>query len=241
MRILYWIVVIGALLLSGASAFLFFGETNMDEEALARAKFDADLAAAESAAETGGPTAQYRLAMTLLDAPEEDLRDPAGARAWFRKAAAQGHIDAQFELGMLFARGDGVPQSYHRAAEWLRLAAGLGRHREAQFRLGDMYFHGRGVPHDYSAALGWFLKAAERGHPVAQHVVGVMYAEGWGVDVDNIEAYKWLTLALPARDRVRAYDPNQDPQAMREALLLRMNQSQIDLARKRVAAWKPSE
>jgi len=240
MRVLYWIVVIGALLLSGASAFLFFGETNMDAEALARAKFDAELAAASAEAETGGAAAQYRLAKTLLDAPD-DLRDPGGARVWLRKAAEQGHIDAQFELGVLFARGDGVPQSYHRAADWLRLAAGLGRHREAQFRLGDMYFHGRGVPQDYGAALGWFLKAAERGHPVAQYVIGVMYAEGWGVEVDNIEAYKWLTLALPARDRVRAYDSNQDPQAVRETLLLRMNQSQIDLARKKLAAWKSAQ
>lgn len=240
MRILYWIVVIGALLLSGGSAFMFFGETNMDPEAQARADFEAAVAAQRPAAVNGTTADQFRLAETYRTGPE-DLRDPGGARYWYRKAAEQGHIAAQFELGMLYARGDGVPQSYHRAAEWLKLAAGLGRHREAQFALGDMYFNGRGVPHDYGAAMSWFRKAAERGHPVAQYVVGTMYAEGWGVETDDLEAYKWLTLAQRAPDAVLAYDPKSDPRERREKLLLRMNRSQIEIARKNTAEWKPTQ
>lgn len=240
MRVLYWIVVLGALLLAGASAHLFFGETNMDPEEQARADFEARVMQLAPAAEEGRSAAQYDLASTYRDAPKAQ-RDPGLARYWYRKAAEQGHIASQYELGMLYVRGDGVPQSYPRAAQWLRLAAGLGRLREAQFQLGELYFHGRGIGHDYGAAMDWYLKAAERGHPVAQHFVGIMYREGWGVEGDDIEAYKWLSLAANERDQVIAYDSRIDPRAEREILIQRLNRSQIELAKQRLAAWKPKQ
>ena len=89
--------------------------------------------------------------------------------------------------------------------------------------------------------MKWFSKAAERGHPVAQYIVGTMYAEGWGIETDDLEAYKWLTLALRGRDAVLAYDVKSDPQERREKLILRMNRSQIELARKVTAEWKPRQ
>lgn len=44
-----------------------------------------------------------------------------GAR-WFRKAAMRGHAKSQFYLGVLFAKGQGVPQSLFHAYAWLALA-----------------------------------------------------------------------------------------------------------------------
>ena len=240
MRILNWIVVIGALLLSGASAFFFFGETNMDPEAKARAAYEARVDGLRPQAEAGQSAAQYRLGRTYQTAPEADREDNS-ARYWYKKAAEQGHIAAQYELGMMYLRGEGVSQSYLRAAQWLRLAAGLGRHLDAQFILGDMYFYGRGVGQDYGAAIDWFRKAAERGHGVAQHVLGIMYSEGWGIEADDLEAYKWFTLALRASDKIKAYDEQQDPRVQREKLILRMNSSQIELAKKRISDWKPTQ
>ncbi len=237
MRLLYWIVVFGALLLAGASAHLFFGETNMDPEAQARMAFEQRVAQLKPDAEAGRSGTQYSLAETYRTAPEA-VRDPGLARYWYRKAAEQGHIAAQYQLGLLYAKGDGVPQSYTRAAEWFQLSAGLGRNRDAQFFLGELFFHGRGVGHDYGIALEWYRKAARRGHPVAQHLVGVMYREGWGVENDDLEAYKWLTLALAHRDAVMAYDSRLDPKVEREVLLQRLNQSQVALAKKRVENWK---
>jgi uncharacterized protein len=240
MRFLYWLVVFGALLLAGASAFLFFGETNMDPEAKARFAFEARVSGLRPEAEAGRSAAQYRLGQTYQTAPVA-AREDDSARYWYKKAAQQGHIAAQYELGMMYLRGESVPQSYLRAAQWLRLAAGLGRHLDAQFILGDMYFYGRGVGQDYGAAIDWFRKAAERGHGIAQHVIGVMYAEGWGIEADNLEAYKWLTLALRARDKIQAYDKQQDPQLQREKLIARMNSSQIQLAKKRIRDWKATQ
>ncbi len=240
MRVLYWIVVFGALLLAGASAHLFFGETNMDPEAKAHAAFEARVQELKPDADAGRSGAQYRLAETYRRAPAA-WRDAGLARFWYRKAAEQGHIAAQYELGMLYKLGDGVPESNARAADWLRLAAGLGRHRGAQFQLGELFFHGRGVGQDYGTALSWYRKAAAHGHPVAQHLVGVMYREGWGVENDDLEAYKWLTLAMAGRDRVLAHDSRLDPRAEREVLLQRLNRSQVALAKKLVDQWKPEQ
>ena len=241
MRILYWIVVVGALLLSGASAWLFFGDLNKDEKSQAQAVFEQRIEALNPDAEAGRSGAQYRLAQTYRQVDDPELQDFSLARYWYKKAAEQGHLDAQYELAMLYKNGLGVPQSYHRAAEWLRLAAGLGRHKEAQFELGELYFRGRGVAHDYGQAVSWYQKAAGRGHPISQYLLGVMFSEGWGVESDDQEAYKWLTLAAPHRDAILAFDKNSDVRAAREKLLQRMNRSQIDAAKKRVQSWKPQQ
>jgi TPR repeat protein len=32
--------------------------------------------------------------------------------SWYRKAAEQGHASAQFDLGVMYANGQGIPQNY---------------------------------------------------------------------------------------------------------------------------------
>ena len=55
------------------------------------------------------------------------------AVAWFRKAAEQNNAQAQFNLGLSYAKGYGVTQSYWDAYFWLNLAAARnkGKDREA--------------------------------------------------------------------------------------------------------------
>ncbi len=45
------------------------------------------------------------------------------AAKWFHKAAEQGHLHAQFILGMIYENGDGVEQSYKTAYMWYYLAS----------------------------------------------------------------------------------------------------------------------
>ena len=56
-----------------------------------------------------------------------------------RLAADQGYHAAQFNLGVLYANGDGVPQDLAQAAEWYRKAAeqGYSRAIDALQRLGQ--------------------------------------------------------------------------------------------------------
>ena len=50
-------------------------------------------------------------------------RDLAQAAKWFRRAAERGDPDAQFNLGLLYAHGKGMPKDFVRAHMWFDLAA----------------------------------------------------------------------------------------------------------------------
>ena len=49
--------------------------------------------------------------------------DAAGAIAWYRRAAEQGHARAQYNLGGMYAEGRGVPPDAVEAHMWLTIAA----------------------------------------------------------------------------------------------------------------------
>jgi tetratricopeptide (TPR) repeat protein len=88
-----------------------------------------------------------------------DRGDYAEALKWYRKAADQGSASTQFNLGLMYAQGQGVPQDYAEAAKWYRRAADQCLPL-AQSVLGNMYVQGQGVPQDYVQAHKWFNLAA---------------------------------------------------------------------------------
>ena len=79
-----------------------------------------------------------------------------------RKLAEQGLAKAQYNLGVMYDKGRGVPQDYKAAVEWFRKAAEQGI-ASAQFNLGNMYNNGRGVPQDYANAYAWYSVASVSG------------------------------------------------------------------------------
>ncbi len=139
----------------------------------------------------------YRLATDQGYANAQNHRE---AVQWYRLAADQGHADAQFNLGVMYAKGEGIPQDYREAAQWYRLAADQG-YAEAQFNLGVMYAKGEGIPQDYREAAQWYRLAADQGHAKAQFNLGVRYANGLGIIQDYREAYIWFSLAAVNGDR----------------------------------------
>ncbi len=90
--------------------------------------------------------------------PKNDVE----AAKWFRKAAAQGHPEAQYNLGLMHYNGQGVPKNDVEAAKWFRKAAAQG-HPGAQNNLGVMCALGRGVPQNDVEAYAWFSIAAAQG------------------------------------------------------------------------------
>jgi len=46
---------------------------------------------------------------------------------WYRKAADQGYVLAQYNLGIEYQLGQSVPQDYAEAIRWYRKAAAPGR------------------------------------------------------------------------------------------------------------------
>ncbi len=108
------------------------------------------------------------LAGTAAAGPYEDAisayerGDYATALREFRVLAAQGHADAEYNLGVMYESGQGVPRDYAEAIKWYRLAAEQG-FAYAQHNLGVMYENGQGVPHDYAQAHMWFSLAGAQG------------------------------------------------------------------------------
>ena len=81
--------------------------------------------------------------------------DFSTALAQLKPLAEQGNADAQFNLGLMYFNGTGVPQDDQQALKWFRQAADQGD-AFAQFALGNMYYMGRGVEKNFLAsyALG---------------------------------------------------------------------------------------
>ena len=78
-----------------------------------------------------------------------------------RARAEQGDAEAQYDLGVMYDNGRGVPQDDAEAVRWYRLAADQGE-ALAQKDLGIMCGNGRGVPQDDVQAHMWFNLAASR-------------------------------------------------------------------------------
>ena len=126
-------------------------------------------------------------------------KDYEGAATWWRKAAGQGHAEAQYWLGRCYHHGRGVEQNPAAAARWYSRAAVQGN-VYAQTNLGMCYYNGRGVAQDYAEAVKWFRKAAEQGRASAQYNLGTCYYNGRGVEQDYAEAAKWFRKAAEQGD-----------------------------------------
>jgi TPR repeat protein len=116
--------------------------------------------------------------------------DSKQAVYWYEKAAKQGHVKAQFNLGLMYNK----EQNDVQAVEWYRKAAEQG-HLNAQFSLGLMYGSGQGVAQDHKQAVEWYRKAAEQGLDRAQYTLGNMYDQGLGVVQDNQQSLEWYNKA----------------------------------------------
>src|SRR5262245_65468630 len=60
-------------------------------------------------------------------------QDQVIAAHWYLSAAEQGHVGAQYQLGLLYDKGHGVPPSAVIAYKWLNLAAARAEARERQY------------------------------------------------------------------------------------------------------------
>ncbi|MCP4382511.1 MAG: sel1 repeat family protein [Hyphomicrobiales bacterium] len=125
--------------------------------------------------------------------------DYATALKLWRPLAEQGNASAQFNLGLMYGKGESVPQDYARAAKWFGRAAEQDDAR-AQTNLGLIYANGEGVPEDYAKAAKWFRLAAEQGDARAQANLGLIYDHGDGVPQDYAEAVRWYRLAAEQGD-----------------------------------------
>ena len=108
--------------------------------------------------------------------------------------AEKGDAEAQFILGDMYYKAEGVEKDLKEAAKWYRKSAEQGN-AKAQWSLGRMYRFGIRVEKDLKEAEKWWRKAAEQGFAFGQNSLGVMYKYGDGVEKDFVTAYAWFNIA----------------------------------------------
>lgn len=139
-------------------------------------------------------------------------QDYEGAVRIWRPLADRGDADAQFNLAQAYFLGRGLPQNMTLAEQWYARAA-RGGHEEAQANYGLLLFqNGR-----QREALPWIERAANRGDPRAQYVLGTALFNGDLVPQDMPRAYALMTRAAaqnlpPAVTQLAELDRRLSPQ-----------------------------
>lgn len=174
-------------------------------DAYQRQQFDAARAEFAPLAQAGHANAQYYMGNLHLRRSETDK-----AVEYFTMSADQGFRSAQYNLGVIFTRGDGVAKDPEAAFKWYGLAAAQG-HPTAQFNLGVFYRDGLGTAADGGKAVKWFTRSAENGNVFAQINLARIYTLGKVAPKDLTRAYMWLEVTQhpyggtrngAARDRI---------------------------------------
>lgn len=114
----------------------------------------------------------------------------AKAVAEWRGPAEAGDPDAQFNLAQAYKLGRGVPVDLKLAQDLYQKAAVQG-HEQAQANLGLILFQNG----DRKGAMPWLQKAADRGEPRAQYVLGTAHFNGDFAPRDWPKAYALMTRA----------------------------------------------
>jgi hypothetical protein len=156
-------------------------------------------------ADRGEAEAQYALGQRYSGLSGDRL-DLQQAFAYTRKAAEQGHLRAQVDLGFIYYNGNArVPKDLAASYQWFRKAADAGAVR-AQCMLGDFHRQGLGgVKQDPAEAFRWYQRTAtadDRCAPRSQYELYVSYASGQGVRQDERTAMQWLRKAAEAGNPV---------------------------------------
>ncbi len=149
--------------------------------------------------------------------------------------AERGDMRAQYNLGVLYDRGLGVPQNFAEAAKWYLAAAEKG-HTDAEANLGYAYEQGRGVAQDFGAAAKWYRRAADRGDIAAQANLGILYANGLGVQQDDVQAHMWLNLAA---SRTKGRKARRRLMRKRDSVAARLTPEQLTEAQRLAQEWRP--
>ncbi len=116
----------------------------------------------------GDADAQFNLAQAYKLGRGVTL-DPALAESWFRKAALQGHVQAQDNYGLALFQANKKAD----ALPWLEKSVARGEPR-TQLVLGTMLFNGDAVPRDYPRAYALMSRASTSGLQSASQTLAQM-------------------------------------------------------------------
>jgi uncharacterized protein len=121
----------------------------------------------ETRASHGDAEAQFSLGVRF--AREGAAQDYAQAAHWYLKAADQSHSLAQFNLGIMYASGQGMPRDEVKSMVWMQKAADAGD-AGAQYNIGLRHHRAsldglpEAAPESRILAYKWLQLAAAQGY-----------------------------------------------------------------------------
>lgn len=122
----------------------------------------------------GDRDAQFKIGV-LFTVDQFNSADYQQAVYWYKQAARQGHVLAQYNLGHQYLSGAGVTPSEKEAMSWWLKAAELD-HPLAQFNVGRGYYLGIGLDKNLAQSEYWFKRAAMNNEPKS---IDVLKQLGW--------------------------------------------------------------
>jgi TPR repeat protein len=161
---------IGMVMMAGTgAAWAQSNPVKQGVEAWGKGDYKAAIKDWQGAAARGDADAQFNLGQAYRLGKGVSA-DPAKAEDWYRKAAEQGHFQAEDNYGrMLFQRGQRA-----KAAPWLEKSAARGDPR-GELILGTMLFNGDGgVTKDWPRAYALMVRASNAGLPQASQTLADM-------------------------------------------------------------------
>ncbi|UDQ96870.1 tetratricopeptide repeat protein [Lentisphaerota bacterium WC36G] len=124
---------------------------------------------------------------------------------YWKKAADNGHIGAQYNVGHCFYNGEGVSQNLVKAFEYYKKAADNGD-ALAQYNTGLCYYKGEGVEKNEGKVFEYHKKAAEQGHVMALNSVGYYYEKGIGTDFNHQKAFEYFKKAADSDHEIARFN-----------------------------------
>ncbi|NND82372.1 MAG: hypothetical protein HKN50_08085 [Gammaproteobacteria bacterium] len=121
---------------------------------------------------------------------------------WYRQAARQGHVLAQYNLGHQYLVGVGVKKNDREAMQWW-LQAAEQDHSLAQFNVGRAYYLGIGLPEDHEKSKYWFNRAASNQEPKS---IEILQQLGW-TDTGVVDDAPALAAHATATDPAPEVEP----------------------------------
>ena len=119
--------------------------------------------------------------------------------------AEEGHSGAQLNIGVMYRKGEGVPQDPEKAFHWFSRAAEAGD-SAAQYNIAILYRDGLGTGKDEAAALEWFRKSAEQGNSFGQLQLGLDQLYGRTAEQDLKSGILLINRAAEAGNPHAAYE-----------------------------------
>ena len=145
---------------------------------------------------------------------------------WLPLAEA-GDSNAQHQLGLLYASGQGVTQNSDEALRWLSQAAE--GDSDVQYELGNLYYNGSGLEQNFEQAANWFEQAAQNGDARAQYQLGLMYINSQGVPFDTDKASEYLAQA-------EAQGVSEASEYLQQIIDMKTRQQELELLKAQEAA-----